>query len=320
MNSTPRAHIRRSILRFWPHLLSGLALIVLAFVSALLWLEVQKRFPSLPPGHYLGVLKNVFPEERPVGIYVKRKTPQGPIQVLVLRAGWMLEEIDPVARDSQNTWLHPINLRGPDALLSFVGSVTDSGKYVGVVTDTEHRTEGNWELVRLQESRDINRIMEDDLRLWLSLRSELLLVDRQITERDRESTELRARIEVLQDQIQKGEGLREHGQEQYIKAQDERESARQRLNQKLEEARHLQERVELAQRVTEAGRLVWLAREVAERENSWLEAMLGSRALSNRPHDFEQQLERASRIIQLKREIALERIRIREMQESGDLG
>jgi len=307
----------RVVARFWPHILSVIALVVLVFVSSLLWLEVQKRFPSLPTGSYLGVVKDIFPDEPLTGVYVSRDSAYGPIDILVLRPGWVLETINPVARDSQNSWLHPITVSGPSTILSFIGSITDSGKYVGVVSDTEHRIEGSWELMRIPDSNSQVRATDEDLRLWLSLRAELLQVERKITDVNRKSEELDARIEVLQEQIQKGEGLREHGQGQYLKAQEEREQAKATLEAKLRESKQLQDRVELAQKVTEAGRLVWLAREVSDRENAWLKEMLSSTALSSRPDNFEEQLDRSAKIIQLKREIALERIKIRELQESN---
>jgi hypothetical protein len=78
-------------------------------------------------------------------------------------------------------------------------------------------------------------------------------------------------------------------------------------------------KVELSQRVSAKGRLALLGRESLQRESRWVDLTLKLMAPETSP-GFEDALDRANRVKAIKDEIAEERRRISELQDTGRYG
>jgi len=178
--------------------------------------------------------------------------------------------------------------------------------------------ESSWVLQAIREenpSRDDSRLAE--MRLWLLLDSELKDVSNQIVLAERRVPEQRLEIERLTQVLGEGQKFRSKANEKFTLAQQELKQAQAALLAKREEVAGLEAAYDLAQRVTPMGRLVSLSRESLEREWRWVDSAIKSQG-PVQTEEFLAAIEKGEKILVLKREIALEEIKIRAL--GGDVG
>lgn len=310
--------------RFMPHAVAVLALICLMIVSTLLWLEMKRRFPVLEPGGYFGTAHGVLGESQDVAIYVERPPRSDDLLFCVLREGFRPQVVSAVIRDAENDgqgWLLPVTVVGEGAKLKFIGARIGPNAYQGTVVNLDSDAEGTWSL-RGVETFDADLKNDQELLLWLRRRVDLAEIERQIHEAETRIPQQKADIEKLTNFISEREQVRESADTKLVAAQDERSVIRQALKEKRDKLARLQERIEIAQRLSPQGKLVTLSRESLERDARWAESLLRTAGAETVP-GLDRAVERAEKIAALKREIELEKnliFKLRYPESVGSFG
>jgi hypothetical protein len=299
------------IRRFFPHVVAVLALVCLAIVSTLLWLEVKRRFPVLDPGGYYGSIHGVLRgEAQPTHFYVERLPEGDDLLFFVLRKGWQPQVASAVIRSEgeDSGWLLPITVVGAEAKLKFIGARTGPQSYRGTVIDTERDLEGSWELhaVRTVAKGESG---EPELAMLLRQRAELNELERQIQEAEQVVPRQKDDIEKLSQFISERGQVRASAEVKLSSVSDELTKAKQELRARQEQVRKLQERIDISQRVSPAGKLVFLARESLDRDARWAESLLRT-SQAETTTGLDAAVAKAERIDAVKREIELEKNKI----------
>ena len=116
----------------------------------------------------------------------------------------------------------------------------------------------------------------------------------------------------MTDFVTNRESLKQKAEQKFKEARAEFQAERDKLVALQDEARQLEARISLAQRVTQMGKLVILSKESLDREGRWIEAALKDvQALSP---EIEAAAARAEKLLALKKEIIDERSRIAAIQ------
>lgn len=288
-----------------------LALVSLAIVSALLWLEVKRRFPILDPGGYYGSIHGVLKGEgEPTHFYVERLPEGDDLLFFVLRKGWQPQVASAVIRSEgeDSGWLLPVTVVGEEAKLKFIGARTGPQSYRGTVVDVERNIEGSWELhaVRSVDEREAG---QPEIAMWLRQRAELNEIERQIQEAERIVPRQKDDIEKLSQFISERGQVRASAEVKLSSASDELTKAKQELRARQEDLRKLQERIDISRRVSPAGKLVFLARESLDRDARWAESLLRT-SQAETTTGLDAAVAKAERIDAVKREIELEKNKI----------
>ncbi len=301
-----------------PNVVAIGALLLLAAVSFLLWLEMRKRFPAIEPASYFGTIDGVFAgaDTAPTRLYIERQSGGEDIVVVVVRAGWVPQVVSAVARNGRSgasDWIMPLTVSGPDGTLSLIGTRSGPGEYVGGVVNVDTGKEGQWRITTI--SRESTASVGDpvDTKLWLSLKHELSEIEDQIRETERKIPAQKNEIDKLTGFINEGERLKSSADEKFIQVKDQLKEVQSELNRAQEEARKLDAQLELAQRFTGMGRLVSLSRETLERDGRWLDSMLRGDVVSSET-EVDRAVARAEAIVRTKRQI--ERLQ-RSRQSAG---
>jgi len=301
-----------------PNVVAIGALLLLAAVSFLLWLEMRKRFPAIEPASYFGTIDGVFAgaDTAPTRLYIERQSGGEDIVVVVVRAGWVPQVVSAVARNGRcgaSDWIMPLTVSGPDGTLSLIGTRSGPGEYVGGVVNVDTGKEGQWRITTI--SRESTASVGDpvDTKLWLSLKHELSEIEDQIRETERKIPAQKNEIDKLTGFINEGERLKSSADEKFIQVKDQLKEVQSELNRAQEEARKLDAQLELAQRFTGMGRLVSLSRETLERDGRWLDSMLRGDVVSSET-EVDRAVARAEAIVRTKRQI--ERLK-RSRQSAG---
>jgi hypothetical protein len=301
------------------------ALLLLAAVTFLLWLEMEKRFPAVEPASYYGTIEGVFaaPDKGPSRLYVERQTGNDDMVVVVIRPGWSPQVVSMAARDGRagaRHWMLPLTLQGPDGTLSLIGSSGARGEYLGGVVNLDTGQEGTWRITRIQNETAAASKDGAEEKLWLSLKYELVEVEEQIAALEKQVPIQKAEIDKLTGFITEGERLKSSADEKFLKVKDQLREAQIELKQHQEEARKLENQLELAQRFTGMGRLVSLSRESLEREGRWIDSILRGDIVSSQS-EVERGVARAEAVQRVKRDIEKLRRQMSASQaESGGGG
>lgn len=301
-----------SILRWssFRHALAFFGLLVLVVVTTLWWRERSQRFPRPLPGSYLGSVSGVLGEDESevAEFYLEVPGARDDVLVAFLREGWDLQRIPQVSRSNSagDGWLQPLTISGPEGPLVLLGNRIGPLRYAGVARNEESGLEGRWELTALRREPETTPAQEEILRLWLLLRHELEGVQSQISEVESLVPEQRAEIDKLTDILAEGETLRTRADRKFKEVRTELDDAERVLEELRAEAAKLANKVELAQRLTQKGKLLELARKTVEREHRWVDSMLRSAVTDDSP-EFKAAWARAKRIRELKDKIRFER-------------
>ena len=311
-----------------PHMVAFLSLILLALVTFLLWLEMKKRFPMLPPGVYVGKIEGIFKDDgvnADVRFLVERSSDSDDLALVVVRPGWVPQVVSAALPEREGgmgttaaqDWLLPITVAGIDGKLRFVGSKVGPAEFVGRVQNIETDVDGSWSLAKVRaipSSSDPQEIQE--IRHWLFMKAELGEVERQISEAQAEAPRQQKEIEKLTGFVTEGERLKSSAEEKYVEVKDLLSDLKNKVKGRQEEARGLEEQTMLSQRLTGMGRLVSLARESLEREGRWVESMLRADSGSLSP-DVEDALRQSEKVQKLREQLAIERGKIAALRAPG---
>lgn len=301
-----------------PNLVAIGALLLLGAVSFLLWLEMRKRFPAIAPASYFGTIEGVFAsaDTAPTRLYIERQGSGDDLVIVVVRAGWEPQVVSAVAgsgRRNGGDWIMPVTVSGPDGTLSFIGTQSARGEYVGGVVNIDTGKEGRWRIATIGRDSSIEAADGSETKLWLALKHELAEVEAEIKDTERKIPEQKAEIDKLTTFISEGERLKASADEKFIQVKDQLKDAQSELKRYQEEARKLDAQLDLAQRFTGMGRLVSLSRESLERDGRWIDSMLRGEIVSTQG-DVDRAVARAEAIVRTKRQI--ERLRRAEKREA----
>ncbi|MDC0358291.1 hypothetical protein OAO01_05690 [Oligoflexia bacterium] len=317
--TTLRAAIKRKVPgSWWQQFLAVAGLICLIVVSSLLWMEVSKRFPFVPTGSYLGSVYGVFGEgsDGPTELYLERASDGSDLFFALFRTGWPPQVIanDLVTEESGGKWLYPITLIGEHASLRFIGNRVEVGRFAGTVRNLNTGAEGTWKADLISENSAVAAPEDtDNTLLWLHLKSELDDLNVEIETATQRVAEQKQEIEYLTEVITEGEALKLTGKDKFVQASQALSKANAVLAEKRTEAKALERKVALSERVTKMGKLVLLSREALERDNRWIDSMLKAPA-DRTSTDLKLAVTKGEEILKLKRDLALEKERVSELE------
>ena len=299
-----------------PHLIAGMCVLCLLLVTSWLWIEVAQRFPRLPQGSYYGRIQGLFQESAANGVpFFVDSTDSNEFMVVLLHPQWQPQRITMVPRGAtveESEWLHPVVVAGETRRLKFMG--TKSGdEYRGNVVDQDTRARGQWSLRLVPVSRAETGLDAKEIETWLRLKAELDTVEDDIRKAERRVPEQKKEIEKISAFITEGDSLRARAEKKFQDVSRQLEKASEELHQQETAAQDLEERLVLAQAVTDMGKLVSLSRQTLERENRWIDSALGGQ-IPPLAEDFSQALERAKKIMGVKRAIAEEQEYINHLE------
>jgi len=278
--------------------------VVLAGSTILLLLrkgELEQRFPDLPKGTYTGFVDGTFADtEIATPLYVEAQ--QDRLVVSILKTNWLPVQIERT-RNQKET---PVEIYGSDARLRFSGIKVDDQNFKGVVYNLDLGTKGSWVLEPFTEASaesDFTEAESAEIKQVVLLRRELRNVEQEKLEAVTNLEKQTEAVKKLEEFISNKETLRQRTADRLKKAQAEYDLADKEFRSYRREARALAQQLALSERVTEAGNLVSLSRKSIDRENRWLDSMFGT-AGAIASYDFDSDVKRAQRIIELKTEIA----------------
>jgi len=248
-------------------------------ISIYFWRQKQQeRFPRLLAGSYLGVIKEALAtEETP--FYIEQDSQGNQALVVVLRNGWQPQIVTFLDPDSSDDDLgyYPISIVGAEEQLRLVGTAISGVSYAGVVRNLSNNRNGTWRLGRVADHSSAQPAQANEMvRLWLLLRSELEVIEKDIQQNKQDYETKAQEAEQLASFISEGQTLKNRGEQKFNEVRSELRELRVNLEQKQAQARSLEEKINISQKVTRPGRLVSLARETFDRENRWIDTEMKS--------------------------------------------
>ncbi len=297
--------------RYYKVLLLCLAALVSLIVAVILLVsEIHSKFPDLPPGVYAGQILGLErgAEEAPIEWYVEVLEAGRTAKVYVLQEGWNAQEISLRGSKDGEMLSEPLVVSGDTAILRFAGRARTEGGFEGEVVRAQDGAEGGWTLMPIEIMPVYSDQALSQLRLLLSFISERNLVETKIEELQKQVPIQKQEIENLTRFITQEGVLKDRAEKKLTVAKEAFVTLQSDLDIKKKEAKELEDKIILAQRVTGMGKLASLSRESLERESRWIESMLAS-GMGESP-DLIAAIEKAERIASLKREIAAEREKV----------
>lgn len=300
-----------------PHLVAALCVLSLLLVTSWLWIEMQQRFPHLPQGSYYGRITGLFPDAARGGApFFVESTSSNEFFLVILHGQWQPQRSTMVPRGNDvddSEWLHPVVVIGDGQRLKFTGK-RNGAEFTGTVFEQDGRRRGRWRLARIptRPAHD-GGFDAKEIEVWLRLKAELGEIEAETRKAEQRVPEQQKEIEKLTAFITEGDSLRTRAEKKYQEVTRELQSASDALHEQEKRALALEEKLTLAQTVTDMGRLVSLSRQTLERENRWIDSVLGTE-LPPVGADFQEALARAKKIAGVKRAIAEEEEYIRHLE------
>jgi hypothetical protein len=259
-------------------------------------------FPTLAPGTYVGLCKfqdggrtlpwGVVGDERAstVAVFV------GDVRIPAQRVATH----DPTGRSRL-----PLLVGGADARLRFTGKEVSPGEYGGEFFNPISNERGTWTLQRVP-GETIAPALKDDLTRWFALWQELESVEGEIQKAQQQIDERKASVDNLHAYVSDGEILKKTADQRLGRADSELDAARAELSDRQAQLDRAIRDFDLSERISPQGKLVFLSRQAIQRDSRWIELTLKLLAPETSP-GFQQAVERAQRVKELKRKIAEER-------------
>lgn len=283
-------------------LLSCVVLALLAGGLSLLLKSYTAAFPDLEPGIYLGTLapSKTAP---PIPWIVVRFAGEQSLAVGIGSVRLPAQRIAPVDPSGRNRL--PLVVGDNEARLRMTGSLKEVGRYEGEYLNPISQESGRWQLRKLASDSQ-SPVVEQELTRWYSIWQELEHIEQEIQDSQKKADEQRSSIENLHRYVSNGETLRKTADVRLGKMDSELDVARSELQQRQQQLDKVIRDFDLSQRISPAGRLIFLSRETIQRESRWIELSLELLAPET-SLGFDQALQRAEKIRSLKRDIAKER-------------
>lgn len=277
--------------------------VVLPIVAWALFLRgASGTFPILMDGTYVGTFGVEGAATRYPWSVVKEPNGES-LAVFVGDVRVPAQRVD--ARDPSGKTRLPLIVGTSETRLRFTGKELAQGEYGGDFINPISNERGAWTL-RKVPSDLIATALEDDLSRWYALWHELEGLEDDIQRAQAKADEHRSAVDSLNSYMSDGDALKKTANERLGRAGSEIESMRadlagqqQLLDQKIRD-------FELSQRISPEGALVFLSRQTIQRESRWVELTLKLLAPESSP-GFQQAIEKARRVKNLKRQIAQER-------------
>jgi hypothetical protein len=210
-----------------------------------------------------------------------------------------------VTQDPSGRTKLPLIVAAQNLRLKLVGEARGIERYQGTFVDPINATQGTWKLEKRGDER-LDPVQETAIRNWYAAWMSLQANEGKIQELQQEYQQQTRKIEKLNGSLLDDDTLRRKADQRLGSASSALESVQDELTQVRQELESALRNVELAQRVSSRGNLVLMSRESIQREARWIEISLNLFAPETAP-GFEESLERAYRVQQLKDEIAQER-------------
>ncbi len=277
--------------------------VVLPIVAWALFLRgASGTFPILMDGTYVGTFGVEGAATRYPWSVVKEPNGES-LAVFVGDVRVPAQRVD--ARDPSGKTRLPLIVGTSETRLRFTGNELAQGEYGGDFINPISNERGAWTL-RKVPSDLIATALEDDLSRWYALWHELEGLEDDIQRAQAKADEHRSAVDSLNSYMSDGDALKKTANERLGRAGSEIESMRadlagqqQLLDQKIRD-------FELSQRISPEGALVFLSRQTIQRESRWVELTLKLLSPESSP-GFQQAIEKARRVKNLKRQIAQER-------------
>ncbi|MCB0309685.1 MAG: hypothetical protein KDD42_00535 [Bdellovibrionales bacterium] len=308
------------IVKNWiPAAIAMLAIMLLVLTTFFWWFETREHFPRMPEGSYSGQITGIFRNEQASAqFYLESSLAGEELLILMMDSGWQPQQVRLIRRQGTSSEVdrfYPITISSTDRVLKLIGERSEDS-YHGKVFDLQNGRVGYWR-AQMLDPRQVqsNASSSNETKLWLSLRDELQQIEHRLADVGEALPRQKEEIEKLRSYVEEGETLKREADLKFNQVQLELKASADELRAKQSAAGKLQAQVELAQRVTARGRLVSLARSTLEREDRWIASMLKSgRTLGG--EDLDDAFKKAEAILDLKRQILIERSKIMRM-ESG---
>jgi hypothetical protein len=189
--------------------------------------------------------------------------------------------------------------------LRFIGTSVESGRYEGSYLDPITQEQGSWTLIKIR-SEEPSLNSEQGLIRWFALWQEIERIELEIQDAQTKADQQRASIDNLHRHVTDEDGLRKTADIRLGRTDSELEGARNELQLRQQQVDKVIRDFDLSQRISQEGKLVFLARETIQRESRWIELSLKLLAPET-SLGFDQALARAERVQTLKRQIKKER-------------
>ena len=283
------------------------------WVALKFWLERSETFPRMETGLYSGVIVSPLdPQAPPLALIVLSRAQSDQLDVAFVGSDLELQTValktSPAGPRGPSVSAQALELNSPAGPLRLSGQRSADGNYAGKVTQLRSGTEAAWRLVRAESGAPtLEETNLKEIRMWLSLRAELLAVELRSSWLAKKIPQQAEEIKKLDEFVTEGVGLKQRADQKFGQVQGLVKAALERLKLKQQEAKELEEKISLSQRVTPMGRLVSLGRESLQREAAWVELMFKLNPQSGDTKRIEQDYARAAKVLELKAEIRRER-------------
>ncbi|NMC63301.1 MAG: hypothetical protein GYA55_09050 [SAR324 cluster bacterium] len=278
----------------------------------------KSNFPILQIGFYTGKIESLNGNSIP--LFAMRDKAGRKMLIWPLEKGWKASIVPvdvPAGSEEKSIDAISIKRQGEEFLLS--GNESSKGRYEGAVGSSSKKAVGHWTLHLLDSNliRTYENTETSDIN-WLALKTELDEIEAKLALSEKRIPEQQKEIEKLMSYIDEKESLKANAEKKYNDEKMRAEKLKEALVQKQSEMERLEQKVRLAYKVTEMGKLVSLARESLEKDKAWIQIMLGHNVETETP-EFQEAYNKAKRIVTLKRQLAEEQERIYALLHPGEM-
>lgn len=301
---------------------------------------MEEQFPNLPEGTYLGVVSGVFSEDgsdnTPVLISTgsastatastmnrdnRASSPasregndpsRASIRLIMVRQGW--EPIDLTLIPSRVlSGVLPIIAQGQEGQLKFSGKGSTASGFQGAVKNMTNGSTGSWRLQRVDER--ITESTGEDLRAMLSLKAELIRVEERV----------KSLSQIINDQEVERRDLDaflsqdpQQSSDYQAEAQAKLGGVQRKLKEEQEKLVELNDKLQLAQKLSPSGKLYALSHGVLEKEGELIDLILQGQVPVVQDSEEMDLVKKGEEVLRIRREIELEREKIRQLLLAGE--
>jgi hypothetical protein len=284
-------------------LVAAVAIGVGVFAGFALFRRYTAAFPDLSPGVYVGVLQPSTSSHTAIPWLVARFPGEQSLAVSVGDVRFPAQRVAPV--DPLGKTRQPLVVGESGVRLRLTGASDESGGYEGKYLNPITQEQGAWTLTKVR-TEEPPLSTEQGLVRWFALWQEIERIELEIQGAQAKADQQRVSIDNLHRHVSDEEVLRKTADIRLGRSDSELEGARSELQLRQQQLDKVIRDFDLSQRISQEGKLVFLARETIQRESRWIELSLKLLAPET-SLGFDQALARAERVQTLKRQIRRER-------------
>ena len=253
--------------------------LVVSIAGGYLSLSRDSRvFPELPPGIYSGSIYRSGKQRGGESIpwFIAKREGEKSLSVSIgdIRiSSQKIAPVDTTGRINLALFVGEYISGQQEQRMRFTGRQEGVGKYVGDFVEMASGARGTWDLAQVKA--DWQRVgSESELTQWAALSNELEKLEQEISEARTKVDQQRAVIEDLKRYVSDGDVLRKTADVRLGRTDSETEAAQVELRERQLQLDRGLRNFDLSQRVSPAGKLVFLSREAIERESRWINSNL----------------------------------------------